>query len=301
MRKTLMLLATVLLISAASATTISQERVTVDLNDGTVHAEVKVEELTSSAFTYISSYNVEGVNASLDGQPMNCTVSEPAIGSEIQCETDREENFTVELDYRTEELVSERNGVNVFQYSHPVYRPTDNYHLEVILPDGTALLEQTNASQQVISPLDYETGSNGRQIYVIWDINPNLGETLSFYVLFEDFQGQQPDSGLGIDYDLLIRALGVSILLVISVFVLIKWKRKDLSDEFSDLSDDQRQVIEKLRNNGGEYLQKDLVQELDYSKAKISGIVSELVDKGILKKSKEGRSNKLHISRKYRY
>lgn len=299
MRKILTLLAMVFLISAASATTISQERVTVNLNDGTVHAEVDIEELTSSAFTYISNYDVKDVNASLDGQHMDCSVSEPAIGSEIQCETDREKNFTVELDYRTENLVSERNGVNVFQYSHPVYRPTDNYHLEVILPDGTALLEQTNTSQQVISPLNYETGSNGRQIYVIWDLNPNLGETLSFYVLFEEFQ--QPDTGSTIDYDLLIRALGVSILLIVSVIVLIKWKRKDLSDEYSDLSDDQKQVIEKLQNNGGEYLQKDLVQELDYSKAKISGIVSELVEKGILKKSKEGRSNKLSISRKYRY
>lgn len=300
MKKTLILLAFAVLISAASATTISQENAVINLEDNTVDAEVHVEELTSSSFTYISSNSIENVNATLDGEDLECSISEPAIGSEIRCDTDLRENFTVNLNYRIgDDIVNERNGVNVFQYSHPIYRPTDNYHLEIVLPEGMALIEQGNRSQQVISPLNYDTGSNGRQIYVAWDLKPNLGETLSFYVLYEDFQ--DADTGFQLDYSLLARALGVSLLLIAAVSILIKWKRKDLSEEYGDLSEDQKKVIEKIEENGGEYLQKDLVQEMDYSKAKISGLVSELVDKGILNKSKEGRSNKLSISRKYRY
>jgi uncharacterized membrane protein len=60
-------------------------------------------------------------------------------------------------------------------------------------------------------------------------------------------------------------------------------------------------VLDTVRENDNSMLQKDIVDESEYSKAKISSVISELEEKGIVKKSKEGRSNKISISRKYRY
>jgi uncharacterized membrane protein len=299
MRKILATLAFLALISAASATTITNEDVTIDLSDNHVHADVTVGKLTSTDFTYISTVHIDSLNASISGEPIRCEVSDLTLGSEIQCATEERENFTVTLDYHGSNLVSKEEDVSVFRYRYPFYRPTEQYSLEVVLPRGAALVDQENTSQQVISPGNYETGSNGRRIFVKWDTQPRLGETTSFFVLYEDL-ADQPD-GQGESFGYLFETIAVVVVILFLAALIVRRKRRDLSEEYENLSDDQKEVLDLLEDNEGEYLQKDLVQELDYSKAKVSGIVSELVEKGIIKKTKEGRSNKLSISRKYRY
>lgn len=301
--KKILLTAILLVFSfSATATTLANEDIRIDLNTNKVTVDIEVEELTSSSFPYVSSNDIERVNASINGEPVDCSIQESAIGSEIRCPTDLRNNFSVNLEYRVDDLVTSRDGVRVFQYEHRVYRPTDGFNLQVLLPDGHAILEQSNTTQQVISPLNYETGSNGRQIMVDWNIEPQLGNTLSFYILMNDIQGNPTDNdSISINRNIIVALLTIITTIFAIVVGIFVYNREDLSENMEDLNDDQKDILEKLRENDGEYLQKDLVDELDYSKAKISGEVSELVEKGILKKSKEGRSNKLSISRKYRY
>jgi len=298
MRKYLSILILVAFISVASATTISEEDMKIDLEDNSIRAEIDVELLTSSDFTYISASKVENLNTTIDGQPIQCQTSDLALGSEIKCPVDVKENFTIVMTYESGDMVSKRNDVKIFRYRHPIYRPTEQYDLEVVLPTGTALLENDNTSQQVISPQNYETSSNGRRISVNWNLKPRLGETSSFFVLYQDFSQQnQP----GFNYTIL-QQIGVAVVvLLILLASVIQYKRRDLSEKYEELSEDQRKVLELLKENDGEYLQKDLVKELDYSKAKVSGIVSELVEEEVIKKKKEGRSNKLTIPRKFKY
>jgi len=301
--KKIMLAAMLIVLSfSATATTLANEDIKIDLNTDTVTVDIEVEELTSSSFPYVSSNDIERVNASINGEPVECEIQDSAIGSEIRCPTDLRKNFTVNLQYEMEDLVSSRDGIKVFQYEHRVYRPTDSFTLEVILPDGHAILERGNTTQQVISPLNYETGSNGRQILVDWNLQPQLGNTLSFYILMNDIQGNPTDNdSIMIDRNVIVASIIIILSLIAAGVGYFIYTREDLSENMENLNDDQKDILEKLRENDGEYLQKDLVDEMDYSKAKISGEVSELVEKGILKKSKEGRSNKLSISRKYRY
>jgi len=287
---------------SAAATTLSNEDITIDLNTNKVTADIEVEELTSSSFPYVSSNDIERVNASINGEDVDCSIQESAIGSEIRCPTELRNNFSVNLEYRVDNLVSNRDNIRIFQYEHRVYRPTDSFNLQVLLPDGHAILEETNTTQQVISPLNYETGSNGRQIMVNWDVEPQLGNTLSFYILMNDIQGDPVDSGsISVNRNVIVASIIIILVLLAAGTGYFIYNREDLSENMDELNDDQKDIIEKMRENNGEYLQKDLVDEMDYSKAKISGEVSELVEKGILKKSKEGRSNKLSISRKYSY
>ena len=298
MRKYLAALIPLFMVLSASATTITHEDVTINLNSNTVSAELFIGELTSEDLSYVSSHEIQSVNASIEGEAVDCSIADSPIGSEIRCPTDYKTNFSVKLRYRIEDTVTQRDGVKVFQYDHPIYRPTQEYNLRVLLPAGNALVEERNTTRQVISPLNHDTGSNGRQIFVDWSLEPELGDTMSFYILFESVQDQP---GMNISTDLIIRGIGVLLILVVGAAAVIRWRREDLSENLEDLSEDQTEILDKIENNGGEYLQKDLVDEMDYSKAKISGEVSELVEKGILRKTKEGRSNKLSISRKFRY
>jgi len=298
MRKLLIPTIIILLTSIGSATTLTNEDIKIDLNTNTVNTEIQVDELTSSTFPYVSNNDIENLNASINGETVECNIQESAIGSEIRCPTELKQNFTVKLEYQINNLISTRDNTKIFQYEHSIYRPTDDFSLRVTLPDGNAILKEKNTTQQVISPLDYSTDSNGRQILVDWNTKPQLGNTLSFYILMEEIQG--PGQNLTPQDTIPILASITIILLALAGSIFI-YKREDLSETMNKLNEDQKEIIERIRENNGTYLQKDLVDEMDYSKAKISGEVSKLVEKDILNKTKKGRSNKLVISRKYRY
>lgn len=299
-RKFIVFSAVILFVSMGSATDIVKEDVTIDLESSEVDAEVVVGDLTSNAFTYITTKDVSDVNATLDGEDLECEIRSITLGSEIRCDTDRRVNFTVDLSYTAENLVETQGDAKIFQYQHPIYRPTQEYSLEVMLPEGSALMDEENDSQQVVSPLGGETNTNGRRISVIWSQAPDLGETLSFYILYEDFAPSEEPAPQSYQ-ELVFIVLGLIAIGGLAFLIRRKIKMKYSEEEFPELSDDEEKIIELLKENDGEYLQKDVVEELDYSKAKISGIVSDLVEKEVVEKEKEGRSNKLVIPAKYSY
>ena len=65
----------------------------------------------------------------------------------------------------------------------------------------------------------------------------------------------------------------------------------DSSDAFADLPDDLREVVDIIAGNGGRIKQKDLRDRLKHSEAKVSLMVSDLEDRGIIRKFKKGRGN----------
>lgn len=293
MRKAFCLILVLLIVSSVSATSIKTENVTVDLETKQVKVDTYVKELTSTSFTYITSYPVENVKATIDGQPRECETSFLQVGTEITCQTNLKTNFTVNMEFKEDGLTSVRNNAEIFSYTQSIYRPTDNYNLKVLLPSGTGLIDQSNASAPVVSPSDYNPGSNGQQIFVEWNKEPQIGETLRFNLMYDS-------TSPATDYIKIAVPL-ISFIALIGIGYLV-WRRKtraDISETYEDLSEDEIDVIEILLENDGEMLQKDVVNASSYSKAKVSGLVSSLVDKEIITKQKEGRSNKLTISKSY--
>ncbi|MFB6145123.1 MAG: helix-turn-helix transcriptional regulator [Candidatus Nanohaloarchaea archaeon] len=295
MKKISLAVLLVLLASTAAATTVQSEQVKVDLATSDVNVNMHVSELTSSRFTYITSYPVEpdSVEVDINGKNKNCDLNPLQLGVEISCPTNISSNFTVDINFTGQQFVTDQPDMKVFRYSQSIYRPTKNYDLRVLLPAGAGLVNSANSSENIVSPPNNNIGSNGRRIYVDWHTEPELGDTLNFKVLFEEFSTSK-------DY---LPIIAAALLIAIAGIVgYVTWRRKSresVESLYEDLNQDQIEVLELIRENGGSMLQKDIVQESEYSKAKISGVVSELVDEEIIEKKKEGRSNKLTLSRKY--
>lgn len=296
MKRVLTAFLLVLIAGNAAATSIASENVTVDLSNSSVQVDMFVEDLTSSRFNYISSYEIERAEVKINGEPVSCTTNPLQIGTEISCETDERLNFTAQINMDASNLVREEQNFNTFRFTHSILRPTEKFNLKVILPEGTGLVDDSNVSTPVILPTDGEVSSNGRRIFVEWQREPSLSETMNFQVIYEEF------STSTVDYLKIFSLVVIGVLLISGVYLyLSRSSSESIEKVFEELEPDEEEVLQMIIENDGEMLQKDVVSDSNYSKAKISGIVKELVEKEIVVKEKEGRSNKLRISDEYSF
>jgi uncharacterized membrane protein len=272
-----------------SATIIAQENISNDLETNKVNVNAEVESLTTETFNWRTSNSVSNLKAKIDGKDKKCEIENLAVGSLIECPSKKRENFTVELNYVTERMTNELDNAVNFRYSQPIYRPIKNYSFEVILPEGTGVLDPEKTTREVISP---NTGrvenKEGRRFVVKWNTNPTLREPESFSVIYEPFSDTETQI---IDPKLILGI--ISTLIIISLIIYKLRTNKNDEENLEDLNEDEKEVIEILKDNNGEILQKDIVNETEYSKAKISEVISSLEEHQMISKEKDGRSNKI--------
>lgn len=293
-------LAVLLMISAVSANSIASESVEIDLEDNIVNLEVEVKELTQNRFNYyVQSYQVEEViSGSINGEEANCYLrEEQRLDSQVTCDTELDGNFTVNLELEGSGMVTQQNTASRFQYTQNIHNPTDNYRLRVILPENSGIVNQEDSTEPVIFPSYAEPQTTGQRIYLEWEEDPDISELLTFQILFRE--NSEPEERY--NWQLLI-PLGLIILIVVGVsWYLYRDISPDNVDKLKEMLDeDEMFIINQITENNGEILQKDVVNESEHSKAKVSGLVSSLVEKDIITKEKEGRSNKLVLKEKYR-
>ncbi len=279
------------LISLASANSIESHNVTLDLEDDSVDVSMFFNSISQDRFTYLTDHPADNIEGEVDGEPVECNFEPRSLGGEIICDIDNFEDFEMDLSYETSGLSTERNGATVFRYSQVIYRPTNDYNFKVFLPEGTGIVEEDgNISSQVIDPDNGVVGSEGRRIHVEWNSDPSLGETVSYQVIYEDIQT---------DFQLIIALISLIVLSIGFIRFYTSYRSKrDVSSALDELSEDELMVLDLIRSYES-MLQKDIVSESEYSKAKISGVVSSLEEKEIVTKEKEGRSNRVSIKDEY--
>ncbi|HTX44150.1 MAG TPA: hypothetical protein VMC61_05425, partial [Methanocella sp.] len=67
-------------------------------------------------------------------------------------------------------------------------------------------------------------------------------------------------------------------------------------DEGRYMSDEER-IVKYLEEAGGQMFQSDLVKRTDFSKSKLSMVLSDLKDKGTILKIKKGKENLIRLNR----
>ena len=64
---------------------------------------------------------------------------------------------------------------------------------------------------------------------------------------------------------------------------------------FIGVTTEEEEVLEVIRQKGGSCPQKDLYTEFDKSQAKVSLILNNLEERGLVRRFREGRENVVHI------
>jgi uncharacterized membrane protein len=65
------------------------------------------------------------------------------------------------------------------------------------------------------------------------------------------------------------------------------------------LGEDERKIYDMLLSSNGEILQDDIARHTDFSRAKISKLVRNLEEKGIIKKEPYRKTNRLLLKREF--
>jgi uncharacterized membrane protein len=116
-----------------------------------------------------------------------------------------------------------------------------------------------------------------------------------------DFEIDELEKNPEADYSLVIIVLLIILAALIIVY-LMKPKKPATKEpakgiKSSEIPEDLREVLDILKESGGRMNQKDLRNELPCSEAKVSLMVSDLEQRGLVKRFKKGRGNVIRLGK----
>ena len=223
-----------------------------------------------------------------DGKFIDCNTETKDIGISITCMGFNANVVTYR--FRGHDIISNFEDMHIFDQRFSITEPTDRIVITVKLPLGTAIVEQSkiaNTGLQRFEPAWGQEGSDGRRIYVTWQRNsPKLGEAINVTVLYEELVGSQ------------IIFIAILMLVAILVSAIYFFKRRTTRAIMPILTDNERKVVEILLRERKDVDQRSIVRETDYSKSKVSRIMKDLESRGLLERTRKGRTNMVRLKLK---
>ncbi len=275
------------------ATQVSSHDITVDVGSNDVSqvaVNIEYADLTTSKISYIAFARIGAVHARDDLGPLSCSFSAETYGTVILCTPNSADlkNYSVDFNFEAYQLSSPSAMASIISYNYMISDPTDNLQVMLILPEATGIV--SDAGFDPIFPLGWSLGSTGRRTTISWDVEkPELGKTYTFTA---DYEPITP-SALNLN-----SALIAIIAVLFGLLIFFRFRASsNVRTVLSVLKQDEKNVVDVITQRGKECLQRDVVKATDFSKAKVSRIVADLEARGILKRTRYGRTNKVCIAK----
>ncbi len=170
-----------------------------------------------------------------------------------------------------------------------------NFTFIAVLPQDALL------SRESVVPLFPAANSNytdGSSIAFVWYIESlQVGQERAFIIKYQFPNVQSAPLGLFLVESILIAVLGVigGVVLTLGGPKVYQRLRRIGTVKFVGVTSEEEEVLEVIRQKGGSCPQKDLYTEFDMSQAKVSLILNNLEERGLVRRFREGRENVVHI------
>ena len=275
--------------SASAALDVQEETVDVYLDNSTIDVSLQLSGLDSDKLTYVTSYEASDASLTYSGRTVQCSIRDLKIGSELVCPVENQgKNLSVNMSIEADGLVTDRKGpYEVFRYSKTFARTTDLHRLKVHLPPSKRLADASNLSIERLRPPNANISSDGRSIFIEWVEKPVLGDSTNFQIVMVSVTGTNYSQYIPIIFS------AVTALFLSAGYAYYSRHGFPSLSASPSLTDDEQQVYDLVSGSESGMLQKRVVDETGYSKAKISEVVDQLVEKKVIEKKKEGRTNRL--------
>lgn len=290
--KIYVLVALLFVASVANAALVSWNA-DISINDdgGTDWVATLTYNETVARSDYFIPAKATNIKVLADNSTVECDVTQ-GIGTSIVCKVNARE-FVYE--FHVKNLVStigELQYIRVFQYLFSITQPVDKLHVVVKFPLGAALVEEDKLRGTGLKTFDPDfgrEGSDGRRIFVGWTFDkPALGKNISLSAIYEL---------LGFDTFTLFFVILAFVIIAFVLTLIFIFKKHRVKDILPVLTDSERKVMEIILREKGEVDQRVIVKETDYSKAKVSRVISDLMARGLVEKISKGRRNLIKLKK----
>ncbi len=242
------------------------------------------------AYDFTIDYKAYNLTAASNFDSARCTLTNEGNRSRIACDmagiTDSKNLLT--LTFYSKDSISAFQGRYNFSADYGISSPINESFILIKIPRSSVLSEEI--ANQSYAPRDGKILSDGKNIMVYWQ-RENLTAT--------------DDMRFSVSYAIQIAGAAFSNLFVVSIAgivifsVAIYVRRGDDTDNTADvvtsvLNSDEKKVVDILARHGGKAGQKIIVRESDFSKAKISRLVKNLKERGVVDiEPISGRENRI--------
>lgn len=238
-------------------------------------------------------YDIQNLKADSNFENVSCIQQKKSFGSQIECSVfPTQEKRMLKLEYDSFDLTKRIDSQ--FLYKQELHVPLDTKQLsfKVMLPEGMFLTSGGDFQQYL--PVNGEKGSDGRRIMISWR-KENLAAGESFDTQIS-YQAASDNSQMLTLFAGGILGLGIIIIaLIVGFWFFFKRFKKDIKFVLPVLKSDEKIIMELILKDKGNSNQKLLVRESNYSKAKVSKILSSLQERGIVRLERTGRSNNVYL------
>ncbi|MBU7023795.1 MAG: hypothetical protein HXS40_06475 [Theionarchaea archaeon] len=260
---------------------ITEYSVTISISEGKVHEEITitVENYNSlPIFEYSFLYPLENLQVYDSQGNIDHEIKNDLLLCYLDISGLRPYTFTIAFD--TSGYVSPvKEGKWVFSPIFQFSVPVKNFQIEIIVPSEMAVVSP-------IYPVPTSFYSYRETLVVRWKRDV-LSEGEEFLVLL----GYKPVSSPNSDQFLLYYLAAAVVAGFAAGFYL--GRRHKPQPEY--VIADEQKVLEEIRKAGGRIVQKDLVKNTEFSKSKISKIISDLENRNIVRKEKYKRTNLIFL------
>lgn len=265
--------------------------------DMTTHNSiVLIFEYGVSHFDYRTKYAVYNLEAESKYGTATCETKGEKEGTIISCDfvnTGGINKTQVQLDFETRENIEKTGEDYEFDSVYLIDLPVERVFSIIYLPETATL--KTNVSNESYNPRYGNVLSDGQHIMVYWEReNVKLGDDLEFSIVYA------MPLGVGSFYDVAIVVILAVVLITIIAVGYVKRMQRESSVKvvIPLLKEDEKRIIDILTERKGKAIQRILVRESDFSKAKVSRLVASLKERGVVDVEHLGRTNRITLKLK---
>jgi uncharacterized membrane protein len=268
--------------------------------ESTINDDMTVKTILTLKFAqpvnsseFLLDYRAFNLSTQADFDSAQCSLSDEGSKSRISC------NFTgmseskklLTLTFFTRDGIKVLQNRGNFTSDYGISMPASVAFIIIKIPKNTVLSEEP--ANQSYSPNNGKILTDGKLIMVYWEKDNVTADDLKFSVSYSI-----PSAAAGFSNLFVVSIAGIVIISMIAVAIYVR--RGDglgkITAEVvtSVLNTDEKKVVDILAKHGGKSGQKIIVRESDFSKAKVSRLVKNLKDRGVVDiEPISGRENRI--------
>ncbi|MFH1445610.1 MAG: MarR family transcriptional regulator [Nanoarchaeota archaeon] len=266
------------------------------LNSRLIENEMALEfDNSVKHLDYSLGFDVENLKVIANFDDPECNIIDTEAGSDIICDffNNAEDKRFIRLFFDTKDGIKKVNNQFIFSANYDLPASVNDVIIKVKLPENAALTD--------VFPPNPRTATANKTITLLWSEEDLVDNKINFLVKYNI-------PIFGEEFYILFIVTVTLIVIIVMIAMVLYVKRSPKKPETKEepevdtvrvvtsvLREDEKRIVDILERHDGEVIQKVLVRETDFSKAKVSRLVKNLKERGIVDAEPLGRTTKVTL------